>query len=118
MGEVLKFVTPDGGIRKKNTKKFLRFLQIYKYKYDSILRPFLVKFRFDRSVLSSAKRAQNKHKKNWRAQAKVLDVLSDDIMHQAKKRSWNFLATGDKLYIYNLPSSKHSSVMSLGRKYS
>ena len=28
MGEVLKFVTPDGGLR-KNAKKFLRFLQKY-----------------------------------------------------------------------------------------
>ena len=27
MGEVLKFMTLDGGIRKKNAKKFLRFLQ-------------------------------------------------------------------------------------------
>ena len=27
MGEVLKFVTPDGGLRKKNAKKFLHFLQ-------------------------------------------------------------------------------------------
>ena len=27
MGEVLKFVTPDGGPRKKRKKKLLRFLQ-------------------------------------------------------------------------------------------
>ena len=27
MGEVLKFVTSDGGLRKKNAKKFLHFLQ-------------------------------------------------------------------------------------------
>ena len=39
-----------------------------------------MKFRFERPVLSSAKRAQNKHKKNWRAQAKLLDVLSNDII--------------------------------------
>ena len=32
MGEELKFVTLDGGLRKKN---------------DSIFRPFLVKFRFE-----------------------------------------------------------------------
>ena len=44
MGEELKFVTLDGGLR--------------------ILRPFLVKFRFERPILSSAKRAQNKHKKH------------------------------------------------------
>ena len=34
---------------------------------------------------SSAKRAQNKHKKNWRVQAKLLDVLSNDILRKAKK---------------------------------
>ena len=27
MGEVLKFVTPDGGIREKNAKNFSIFLQ-------------------------------------------------------------------------------------------
>ena len=54
-------------------------------KNDSILRPFLVKFRFQRPVLSSAKRAQNKHKKHWRAQAKLSDVLSNDILQKAKK---------------------------------
>ena len=52
---------------------------------DSILRPFLIKFRFERPVLSSAKRAQNKHKKHWRAQAKLLDVLSNDIFQKSKK---------------------------------
>ena len=53
---------------------------------DSILRPFLVKFRFERPVLSSAKRTQNKHKNHWRAQlAKLLDVLSKFIMRIAKK---------------------------------
>ena len=65
MGEVLKFVTLDGGLRKKSKKK-LRFC-----KNDSILRPFFFKFRFKRPVLSSAKRAQNKHKNYWRAQAKL-----------------------------------------------
>ena len=80
MGEVLKFVTLDGGLRKKRRKSFVFFCQ-----NDSILRPFLFKFRFERPVLSSAKRAQNKHKKHWRAQAKLLEVLSNDIMRKAKK---------------------------------
>ena len=53
MGEVLKFVTLNGGLKKKNAKNFCVFC-----KNDSILRPFLVKFRFERPVLSSAKRAQ------------------------------------------------------------
>ena len=77
MGEELKFVTLDEGLRKKTQKNFC--------KNDSILRPFLVKLRFARTVLNSAKCAQNKHKKNWRAQAKLLDVLSNDIMRKAKK---------------------------------
>ena len=80
MGEVLKFVTLDGGLRKKTQKKCCVFC-----KNDSILRPFLVKFRFERPVLSSAKRAQNKHKKHWRALAKLLDVLSNNILRKAKK---------------------------------
>ena len=79
-GEVLNFVTSDGGLRKKTQKNFCVFC-----KNDSILRPFLVKFRFERPALSSAKRAQNKHKKHWRAQAKLLDVLSNDILQKAKK---------------------------------
>ena len=49
MGEVLKFVTTDGGLRKK---KVLRFC-----KNTLILRPFQVKFQFKRPILSSAKRA-------------------------------------------------------------
>ena len=64
MGKGLKFVTSDG-VLKKNAKKFFVF-----YKNNLISRPFLVKFRFERSVLSSAQHAQNKHKKIWRAQAK------------------------------------------------
>ena len=56
MGEVLKFVTLDAGLRKKRKKSFVFFC-----KNGSILRPFLFKFRFERPVLSSAKRAQNKH---------------------------------------------------------
>ena len=59
MGEVSKFVTLDGGLRKKTQKNFCVFC-----KNDSILRPFLVKFWFEIPVLSSAKRAQNKHKKH------------------------------------------------------
>ena len=51
MDEVLKCVTSDGVLKKRN----------------SILRPFSVKFWFERPVLSSAQLAQNKHKKNWRA---------------------------------------------------
>ena len=58
MSEVLKFVTPDGGLRKKNNQIFAFFA-----KNNSILRPFKVKFLFERPVLSSAKRAQNKHNK-------------------------------------------------------
>ena len=77
MGQVLKFVTLGGGLRKKNAKKVLRFLQ-------KCLN-FKIFFRFERTVLSSAKRAQNKHKKNWRAQAKLLHVLSNDILRKAKK---------------------------------
>ena len=74
MGEVLKFVTLDGGLRKKNFYVFC--------KNDSISRPFLVKFRFECPILSSAKCA---HKKHYRAQAKLLDVLSNDILRKAKK---------------------------------
>ena len=83
MGEVLKFVIRTGVSEKKTQKIFSVFC-----KNNSILRPFYVKFRFERPVLSSAKRAQNNHKKNWRAQAKLLlDFLSNDIMRKAKKRS-------------------------------
>ena len=46
---------------------------------------FLVKFRFECPVLSSAIRAQNKHKKYWKAQAKLFDVLSDNTLQKAKK---------------------------------
>ena len=66
MREVLKFVTLDGDLRKK-IKKICFFFA----KNDSILRSFLFKFSFKRPVLSSAKRAQNKHKNHWRAQAKL-----------------------------------------------
>ena len=93
MGEVLKFVTLDGGRRKKQKKNFCVFC-----KNDSILRPFLDKFLFEWPVLSSAKRTQNKDKKHWRAQAKLLDVLYDDILQKAKNESYNFLAIGDRLF--------------------
>ena len=92
MGEVLKFVTLDGSLRKKQ-KKSLFFC-----KNHSLLRPFLFKFRFQKPVLRSAKRAQNKHKNHWRAQAKLLDVLSNDIMRNAKKGSCNLLAICDRLF--------------------
>ena len=75
MGEVLKFVTLHGSLRKKRKKIFVFFC-----KNNSILRTFLVNFRFERPALSSAKRAKNKHKKNWRAQAKLLDALSNDFL--------------------------------------
>ena len=74
MDEVLKFLTLDG-VSEKNFCVFR--------KNNSILRPFLVKFWFECPVLSSAKRAQNK--KHGRAQAKLLDVLSNDILRKAKK---------------------------------
>ena len=72
-------MTLDGGLTKKK-KTFCGFC-----KNDSILRPFLVKFRFERPVLSSAKRAQNEHKKHWRAQAKLLNVLSNEILAKGQK---------------------------------
>ena len=71
------------GSQKRTQKNFCVFC-----KNDSILRPFLVKFRFETSVLSSAKCAQNKHKKHWRAQTKLLNVLfCDHILRKAKKWS-------------------------------
>ena len=42
MDDVLKFVTLDGGLRKKTHKDFSVFC-----KNDSILRPFLVTFWFE-----------------------------------------------------------------------
>ena len=41
---------------------------------------------------------QNKQEKNWRAQANLLDVLSNDIMRKTKKKSYNFLAIDDRLF--------------------
>ena len=81
MGEVLKFVTPYGGL-KKNARKILRVLQKQlNFKTTS------GEFRFEIPVLSSAIRAQNKHEKNWRAQAKLLGILFNGIMRKAKKRT-------------------------------
>ena len=82
MGEVLNFVTLKG-VSEKSAKSFFVFC-----KNDSILRPF--KFRFERPVLSCAKRAQNKHKNRWRAQAELLDVLSIDIMRRPKNEATIF----------------------------
>ena len=84
MNEVLKFVTPYGNLE-RNAKKFCVFC-----KNNSILRPILVNYWFERPFFSSPKRAQDKHKKNWRAQAKLLDVLSYDIMRKARKKVKNF----------------------------
>ena len=100
MGEVLKFVTFDGGLRKKRKKSLFFFC-----KNDSILRPFLFKFRFERTVLSSAKRAQNKHKNLCRAQAKLLDLLSNDILYEGQKMKLQFFSFLWEI-ICNLPSSK------------
>ena len=50
MGEVLKFMTLDGGLRKKNAKKFFFFC-----KNDLFLRSFLFKFRFERPVFEQRK---------------------------------------------------------------
>ena len=58
MGELLKFLIPDVGLRKKRNKIF----EFFK-KNDSILRPYKVKFWLERPLLSSAKPAKNKHKK-------------------------------------------------------
>ena len=63
------------GAQKKTLKNFCCFC-----KNNSILKPFLIKFRFERLVLSSVKCAQYKLKKNWRAQTKLLEVFSNDMM--------------------------------------
>ena len=65
-----------GSRKKKHRKKVFAFFA----KTTRFQDLFLVKFRFERPVSSSAKRAQSKHKKNWRAQAKLLDVLSNNIL--------------------------------------
>ena len=73
-------------VSEKNVKFFFVFC-----KNNSILRLFWVKFRFERPGLSSAKRAQNKHKKNWRAQAKLSDVFANDILRRSRKEVKIFL---------------------------
>ena len=87
MSEVLKFVTLDRGLRKKRQKSFCVFC-----KNDSILKPFLVKFWFKRPVLSSAKRAQNMHKKHCRAQTKLLDVLFNGILRKGQNIKLQFFS--------------------------
>ena len=93
MVELLKLVTLYGGLRKRTQKIFAFFC-----KNDSILRTFLVKFWFERPVLSSAKRTKNKFKKHGRAQAKLLDVFSNDIMRKDKKMKLQFFAIGNRLF--------------------
>ena len=83
MDDVLKFVTLDGGLRKKNGEWFLCFLQKWLN-----FKTFLATFWFEWPVLRSAQRAQNKHKKHWRAHAELFGVLSNDILRKAKKWSY------------------------------
>ena len=66
--------------RKKRKKIFACFATITQF-YDL----FSIELRFVKPVLSSAQCAQNKHKNNWRAQATLLDVLSNDIMRKSKR---------------------------------
>ena len=54
MGEVLKFVTTEGGLREKTQKNVHVFC-----KNNSILRPFRVKIRFERPFFLAA---QNVHR--------------------------------------------------------
>ena len=79
MDEVLKFLTPDEGLRKKRKKTFAFFAKTTQFQ------DLLVRFWFGRHLLGSAKRAQNKRKKNWRAQTTLSDVLSYDIMRRPRK---------------------------------
>ena len=102
MGEVLKFVTLDGGLRKKSKKELVFFFG----KNESILRSFLFKFRFERPVLSSAKRAQNQHKNHWRAQAKLYWTFFLMISCEGQKIKLQFFSYLWQI-ICNLPSSKH-----------
>ena len=84
---MLKFVALKGGLRKKTQKYFCVFC-----KNDSILRPFLVKFRFERPILSSTKVRKISINKNWKAQAKLLYGLSNDIIRKAKKIKLQFFS--------------------------
>ena len=70
MGDGVKICDFERGLGKKREKNFCSFC-----KNNSILRPFQIKFPIERPVLSSLKRAQNKRKKNWLAQAKLLHLL-------------------------------------------
>ena len=89
MGEVIKFVTPYGS-QKNALKNFCVF-----YKNNSILRPFLINFRFEIPVLSSAKHAQNKHKKNRKAQARAV-VETDLSETKIKTETANFFRNQDR----------------------
>ena len=71
-GEVLKFVTRDGVLRKKNAK---------------IWKPFWLNFGLKDLFWAAQNVDKISLKKNWRAQAKLLDVLSNDIMRKAKIKS-------------------------------
>ena len=106
MVEVFKFVTLHGSLRKKRKKIFAFFC-----KNNSILRPFLVKFRFERPVSNSAKRAQNKRKKNWRAQAKLVDALCNYIMQRwsprRRPRGHSFKSLASKVKFLDLASKPH-----------
>ena len=62
-GRGIKICDFGRGSQKRKCKKIFEFFA----SITQILRPFYRKFRFERPVLSSAKREQNKHKKNWRA---------------------------------------------------
>ena len=84
MGEVLKFVTPDGGLRKKAQKILKFFAQITQFWNFSRLN-FGLKDLF--WAAQNMDKISIKNKKKWRAQAKLLDVLSNDIMRKAMKRS-------------------------------
>ena len=94
MGEVLKFATPGGGLRKKHKKSLVFFTKITQF-----LDLFKLNFGFERPVLSSAKRAQNTHKKNWRKQTKLLDFFFLVIVcERPRKEIKIFLAIDDRLF--------------------
>ena len=100
MGEVLKFVTLRGGLRKK-CKKNLRFLQKWLN-----FKTFFGLVSVWKPCFEQLKSEQNKHKKNWRVRAKLLDILSNDIMRKAKKMKLQCFSYSLQI-ICNLPSSKH-----------
>ena len=88
--------------QKKKEKKLFFFA-----KNDSILRPFLFKFSFERPVLSREKRAQNKHKNHWRAQAKLYWTFFQRILCEGQKMKSQICSYLWQIIICNLPSSKH-----------